>query len=128
MTAPLEHRVAWALRHYATANPALLADLVRDLWQELHAAQAAWGDQVARLDAVIAASEDWLHDSERLRKLTYKLFEEGAFAAVARSRRMGVQGPPPGTDAGYNAARPPEGGAGQRQRGFASSRALLEQR
>lgn len=51
MPQTLESRVAWAKAHYATARPAELAALVADLWQALHASQAAWGEQVAALDA-----------------------------------------------------------------------------
>jgi hypothetical protein len=49
----LESRVAFALRHYATMRPADMAQLIRELYAELHATQAAWGEHVARMDTLV---------------------------------------------------------------------------
>lgn len=35
----------------------------------------------------LAASEGWLHDSERVRQLAYQWYEEGAFAERVAARR-----------------------------------------
>jgi hypothetical protein len=54
MTGTLESRVAWAARRYATARPAELKELILDLWQELHATQAAWGEDAAFMNHAFA--------------------------------------------------------------------------
>jgi hypothetical protein len=56
----LEARVARALLHYATARSAEHAQLIRDLWEELHATQASWGEDAASLEssAVVVRGAD----------------------------------------------------------------------